>query len=266
MLSWLKALLRRPMSEADLTELASLTETPFPQPLYDSLAQLRSASGQSTLDFWRESFKKVIRRIASEASWEQQRVGILKEIVQEQDWPALSKAAETTPNSEAWFSQMRSAYPALEEASEEVRHRILFQRYLLARATIAVLITIGERLYAVDKIKRVELEIAEALQNDIRGFQAATAELLFVQTEEEAPEFEQLYDNEILPLLNDHWTLLALLQEEVIHSGVDNKKIRDRLSELAQRKEGLRARLASLHAKVDDKLPVRADLDQSLDA
>jgi hypothetical protein len=126
---------------------------------------------------------------------------------------------------------------------------LLFQAWLASILTEACLQTIGTRLYGIDKLKELELQLFAEWVKDTRTLDVAMLDyaltLLDKQHDVDARSVAAFKDDEVNPLVADRFDLMHQMREAIANDALNLDRVRRRMDELSARHRDIAKRAQS---------------------
>jgi hypothetical protein len=247
----LKTLFKRPFTLRDLEESSAslLARPPLPVELREAAARAVGRNGKSLIDWWRQSYALDLKSIAEHKSWDRQRATLLKIVLDQLIFSSIHNATKDVHHVEAWAHcvQDMDAFKAVPKQQWE---GLLFQAWLASILTETCLQTIGTRLYGIDKLKELELELFASWVKDTRTLDVAMLDyaltLLDKQQDEDARYVAAFKDDEVNPLVADRFGLMHQMSEAIANDTLNLDRVRQRMDELSARHRDIAQRAQSL--------------------
>jgi hypothetical protein len=246
----LKAIFKRPFTLHDLEESSAslLARPPLPEELREAVARNVGRNGKSLIDWWRESYVLDLKAIAQNKSWSRQRATLLKIVLDQMVFRSIYTATKDVHRVEAWQHYVQDM-DVFKPVSKQEWPGLVFQLWLTCLLTSSCLETIGMRLYGIDKLKELELDLFVSWAQDTRTLDVSMLDyaltLLDKQQDEDARFVAAFKDDEVTPLIAERFTLMHQMSELIANDRLNLDRVRQRMDELSARHKQIAQRAQS---------------------
>ncbi|MFS2176752.1 hypothetical protein ACCC98_12445 [Rhizobium pisi] len=240
----LKRLLKRPFSAADLLGFAahSISEPPLPPQMYEAAAGMVGKRGISLLDHWRECFSAQLGEVAAQPTWQLQRSKILRLVLAENGWCDVFACTNEVGSPDAW-AHLVANLDYFKTFPKDAWKSVLLQRYVTALLSAACLMEVAHKVYALTKLKEIELKVYSEYYREILkldfSINQLVATLIDEEQDDQALELAGVKDEVINPLIADQYKLLALIAEQIANSKIDLPSVKAKMDAFDARKREL---------------------------
>lgn len=253
-MSFLKRLLKKPFSSAELHAMAAqnLAKPPLPDEMYEAAATTVGQKGVSLLDHWRSTFSVQLDAIAGQKTWQAQRAVLLRIVLVEEGWSDVFACTDSMSTPEIW-EHLVSENAMFRQFPKESWTGLLLQRHILALLSAACLMEIGITNYGIDGVKQLETRLHSEYYREILNLDlkvgAMTIELIDEFDDDVAMSVAGLKDDVVNPIIADQYKVLALIAEQIANSKVDIETVKGKMAALdAKKREIGKALKAALSA------------------
>ncbi|MGO7755295.1 hypothetical protein ACC817_08255 [Rhizobium ruizarguesonis] len=240
----LKRLLKRPFSSADLLGLAAhnISKPPLPPQMYEAAAGMVGKRGVSLLDHWREGFSVQLGEVAAQPTWQLQRSKLLRLVLVENGWCDVFACTNGIETLDTWVHLVADldyfkAFP------KDTWKSLLLQRHVTALLSAACLMEVGHKVYALTKLKEIELKLHSEYYREILKLDFSINQMVVALVDEEQDEqafrLADAKDEVINPLIDDQYKLLALIAEQIANSEIDLSLVKAKMDAFDARKREL---------------------------
>jgi hypothetical protein len=241
----LKVMFHRPFTSADLGAVGAsiVAHPPVPDDYRDLAATRVEWYGDvSLVDYWREKFLAELQEVSEQPTWKTQRAAVLRILLRQSGWFASQGAANQARHPASWAHLVvaHKAFADLED-DDPRRPTILGQIWLAALLSAAAWRGIGERLYAIDKVKQLELKAHGAYDQEIKQFDVASLDLVVdhVAHGNDAQALAEIKDNQINPIIRNQYSILHRMAEDIVNGSLDVKRVMKQHADVEARRQAL---------------------------
>jgi hypothetical protein len=247
MLRSLKVMMKRPLTLQDLEEAGEpyFKNPPMMPEWRDAIGKARGAGGRSLLDWWRESFHGDLEAIASGGTWARQKAKAIALILDLYSVATIHEAANNARHVEAWSHYVKNN-PLFANVPQEKWQSLLFEWWLTSLMSYAAIETLGERLYAIDELKQLEMQLHQSLERESRRLDVRFLDEMLAAVDDGndalARELTDFKTNDLDPYLRERNDLMFQMKEAITNDTLDFDRTKRRLEKLDARQKELKER------------------------
>jgi hypothetical protein len=245
---WLKTLLHRALTAGDI-ELASaslLARPPLPDGMLEAMIRARGKTGRTLLDWWRESFQEDIKSIAEQRTWQRQRAALITTVLDHIIFGSIYPAAKDVTHTDAWGHYVKDT-AMFASAAKENWSDLIFQAWLTSIVSEACLLSVGTKLYEIDKIKQLEIDLLQSWVAETRKLDVAVMELMLTcidkYQDDDARFVAAVKDDEINPLIKDRFDVMLEMKDAIANRTLDIDRVKTQMASFSGKHKELALKL-----------------------
>lgn len=245
---WVKRLLRRPYTEADLQHFVT-TFTKKPPVADDDLRYLyesRSESGKSVFETWRTTFTTHVATIASHPTFLTQREEVVRHILAGSSWRNLYTLSKSARHVRAWSHYLDSAGRA---QTDDQLKQFVYSAFLTAYISFGCLIQMGQSLYNLPAAKTEEYHCFDACDLAVRRRDVSIKDRMHdwidADRVDNAWHIARVNDSVVAPVLLREFAALEWMQDQIVFGSLDLKAATARRKASSKERERVSATLSA---------------------